>query len=223
MAKVKYTKRIVAFADILGWSNAINSKQFASIYKAVTSIANHAGTFSPEMKDKVKTCRVEPFIKKYESVEFSYFSDSLVISVAPDYGEFLFSILSFSAVELLRAGFLTRGGVTIGDLYHDKGVVFGPALNEAVDIEQKEALYPRILCSRKLLSLLKKKPYQNEVILKDCCQEWVANIACGSSINENDLMLGVRRETHKKESVDRKWRYMETMLPKMFIAKSMLS
>jgi len=221
MTNNKYETRIVAYADILGWSGTIkNENQFNRLHKAVTSIADHANSFSPDAKAEVKKCKVEPFIKKYESVEFSYFSDSLVISVLPDYGEFLFKILSFSADALLHERFLTRGGVTLGDLYHSNGVVFGPALNKAVEIEQKEAMYPRFLCSQKLFEHLEKMPYRDEVILQDCCQEWVVNIACESLNNRDDLMKIIQSESHKTESAERKWRYMQTMLPEMFLVKS---
>lgn len=42
-------------------------------------------------------------------------------------------------------GFFFRGGVTIGDLFHDGHIVFGPALNQAYDLESKKAVYPRAI------------------------------------------------------------------------------
>jgi hypothetical protein len=50
-------------------------------------------------------------------------------------------------IDLLRAGFLTRGAVVLGPLCHCDNVVFGPALLSAVEIEENEAVYPRILIS----------------------------------------------------------------------------
>jgi len=216
MLNNKYETRIVAYADILGWREATKDmNKFYRLHKAVTSIANHASLFSSKVKEKVKMCGVEEFYKKYEDVEFSYFSDSLAISVSPDYGEFLFKILSVATEELLHEHFLVRGGVAIGELYHCQGLVFGPALNEAVEIEREEAFYPRFICSQKLLGYLNGMPYRDEVVLQDCCQEWVVNIACESSINYDNLLKLIEKGSQKSERIMRKWRYLQIMLPKM--------
>ena len=47
----------------------------------------------------------------------------------------------------LLSGFLIRGGITIGKLYHNatQGVVFGEALVEAYNLESKDAIYPRVI------------------------------------------------------------------------------
>jgi hypothetical protein len=68
--------------------------------------------------------------------------------------EFGFRILQSAAalsVKVLQQGFLTRDGVTVGQMYHNDNVVFGPALIEAVALE-KEAHYPRLLCTDGLLA-----------------------------------------------------------------------
>lgn len=42
-------------------------------------------------------------------------------------------------------GFLVRGGITIGPLYHDSNIVFGPALVRAATIEKDLARFPRVV------------------------------------------------------------------------------
>lgn len=223
----EYEARIVAYADILGWSevtkkSAKDVSQRPRLLKAVTSIAGHANSFSLKNKETIKkTIGVsQHFIERYDSIEFSYFSDNFVVSVPIAHGEILFKILAFAYDTLLHERFLVRGGVTIGDVYHNQGIIFGPALLEAVAIEQNEALYPRFLCSQKLIDLLNRVSYFEGFLLQDCCQEWVVNIACGSLSNRDDLMKLIENESRKIESAERKWRYVQTMLPKMFVVKS---
>lgn len=49
--------------------------------------------------------------------------------------------------EFLRNGFLVRGALTLGDVYYDpeQNVWFGPAMNRAYFLENKEARYPRVI------------------------------------------------------------------------------
>jgi len=44
-------------------------------------------------------------------------------------------------------GVFVRRGISIGPLYHDTNVVFGPALVEAYKLESRIAKFPRILVS----------------------------------------------------------------------------
>lgn len=152
----RYETRIVAYADILGCKDATtDAKKSENLYKAVTSIAKHAGSFSPSRKE-VMAVHKSSFAnyEKYASVEFSFFSDNFAISTPVDSGNLVFSILAWATDKILHQGFLVRGGVALGELYHSRGVIFGPALVRAVEIEQCEALYPRFLCSHKLLRIL---------------------------------------------------------------------
>lgn len=48
-------------------------------------------------------------------------------------------------LELASYDVLLRGGITIGDLYHDGSIVYGSAMNEAYLLESKKAKYPRII------------------------------------------------------------------------------
>jgi hypothetical protein len=222
-----YETRIVAYADILGWSEATKQttkdvSQWPRLLKAVTSIAGHASSFSLENKVSIKKTIGVPqrFVERYDSIEFSYFSDNFAVSAPIANAESLFKIIAFAYDTLLHERFLVRGGITVGDVYHNQGTIFGPALLEAVAIEQNEALYPRFLCSQKLIDLLNGASYFGEFFLQDCCQEWIVNIACGSLINRDDLMKLIESESHKIESAERKWRYVQTMLPNMFLLKS---
>jgi hypothetical protein len=62
------------------------------------------------------------------------------------------------AVELAFKGFLIRGGVEYGKIIHTEEFVFGPGLNQAYQIESKEAIYPRILVAPSVLQIGKNFP-----------------------------------------------------------------
>ena len=53
-----------------------------------------------------------------------------------------------SCVDLRLA---RRGGVAIGDIYHDDEAVFGPGLVRAYDIESNVAKFPRIVVDHEVL------------------------------------------------------------------------
>lgn len=63
-------------------------------------------------------------------------------------------ILSIAA-KALKLGMLIRGGVTLGPLHHKDGVVLGPAMVEAYELESSLAIYPRIVISNHLYSELR--------------------------------------------------------------------
>jgi hypothetical protein len=50
--------------------------------------------------------------------------------------------------------FLIRGGLAVGKLFHQDGVVFGEGLLAALDLERKLAVFPRIAMSPQLVHAL---------------------------------------------------------------------
>ena len=49
--------------------------------------------------------------------------------------------------QFLKEGFLCRGACTFGEVYYDEeeNMLFGPAINEVYTLEQKKAIYPRVI------------------------------------------------------------------------------
>ncbi len=218
-----YEQRIIVYADILGWSNACKDlSQFPLLKKAADEIADYARKFSLPVKESLKNAQgVSPAtIAQHAEIQFSFFSDNFAISVPVDHDhvKMIFKIIAFATHELLRAGFLIRGAVTLGDLYHDDaGVIFGPAIVEAVDIEKK-ACYPRIVCGDRLIEFLDKTDYKNNVIISDLNKKWVANIACGSIFAMTDLNKIIEGKLPTQNQFKDKWQYMQDMLPLMYKA-----
>jgi hypothetical protein len=82
------------------------------------------------------------------------FTDNIVLSlpIALGNGERELGSMMLDAglyqMSLAVEGFFVRGGIAVGPAYVDEHVVFGPALVEAYDLEQRVAVFPRIVLSK---------------------------------------------------------------------------
>ena len=116
---------------------------------------------------------------------------------------------------------MVRGGVSIGKVHHREGIIFGPALVEAIEMEHK-AYYPRYLCSEKLIAHLDREPYKHEVFFEDYCEQWAVNTAWGSIVNRNELLKVIEEEIGSRRAGGNtfRWHYMRSLLPKMYELKS---
>jgi hypothetical protein len=166
-------KRFIAFFDLLGFKNALESADesiLSNIHDLVTGIAKfaqkHVSKAIPNDTGTNASFQIAP--------EISSFSDHIVISIAvpgsaPEPGTFSISpYIAFSGlIDLVSAvcayalfhGFLMRGGITYGEIYHDGTVVYGLGLNETVAMEER-GKSPRILISRTALTFL-NQPLDN--------------------------------------------------------------
>jgi hypothetical protein len=53
--------------------------------------------------------------------------------------------IGYLQAELARQGYFARGAISVGELYVDDDIVFGPAMMEAYRAEQTVAVYPRVI------------------------------------------------------------------------------
>lgn len=134
-----YSKRNVAFIDILGFSEMVNSSQsdssiFDDLFEALQLMQS--------MKNLVEG--LDDVLKP----QVTLFSDNIVISYLDNERDSLYNLILdciFLYITLLAKGIYVRGGITTGLLYHDDTYVVGPALIKAYNIESKVAIYPRII------------------------------------------------------------------------------
>jgi hypothetical protein len=151
---LRYKNCIVAFLDILGWKQAVLSKgpERGDVVKALGKTLAQLNGVASQFNSLGKLLPEEQ--KWPGNPVITQFSDSLVISVDDDtHGkEALQNALMALTSNLIGFGFLIRGGVTRGKLFHDGGLVFGPALIEAYELERKVASTPRVILSDELSS-----------------------------------------------------------------------
>lgn len=143
-----YEMRYIAFIDILGfkgkvYNSLLDTKELLNIKRTLDYIQ--------DLKQKNDN---DPYSLKFIGMEFSMFSDSVVISY-PAYGKGnAFNILITLAhicLDILAQGYIFRGGITMGKVFHKDSICFGPAMNVAVDME-KRAKYPRIIIDPNVLN-----------------------------------------------------------------------
>lgn len=146
-----YSQRLLLYADILGWSAATGGGQPEALLAAIQEIQVYAQQYSEraraDLRREEKESQAIKINPMHLEVQFGAFSDHFVFSMPESYGSRILTTASKLAINLLRKGFLTRGAIVLGDLYHLDNAIFGPALIEAVAMEEEEAFYPRILMS----------------------------------------------------------------------------
>lgn len=163
-----YDERLLAYVDILGWVAAcrqlppapelaealrIIHQQAASYSQATKSLVKkqvEGGTIYTELGAMPVKGTVNPM---FLEVEFGAFSDHFTFSLPKSFGGRILGIDGMIR-DLLSIGYATRGAVVLGPLHHRDNVIFGPALVEAVEIEEGEAFYPRILISDGVMEAL---------------------------------------------------------------------
>lgn len=123
---VRYERRMVIFFDTLGWKTKIE--------------------LAGSDPDKIAQLSLLPRLLKLSFIDklsaagdrkLSAFSDCAAVSMPYDESDIERTLRGLCAVVAGAAvmGFFIRGAVTVGDLYHDDEVIFGPALNRAYLLE----------------------------------------------------------------------------------------
>lgn len=140
----QYERRIVAFYDVMGWQSKI--ERAGTDGARVTTLKNMARLFSATRGAYGSGTEFDGRI--------TTFSDNVVVSAKPGPSSLLTVVMRLAMVQLWAAqiGFLIRGGITIGDIFHDEYVVFGPALNRAYQLEKRAADKPRIVVDLNCMS-----------------------------------------------------------------------
>lgn len=163
--RIRYTERIVCFIDLLGFKGVVdqctqNEKVLIELHTMLNALqANKLAdaifdgiptlTSLGEWTTSEQTGTKEDDKSKWP-LSISQFSDSFVLSCPAD--NFSSCRLLLQTVYALKRLFfwhlkiMMRGGIAKGQLIHEQGgVLFGPAMNAAYDLESKLAIYPRVL------------------------------------------------------------------------------
>jgi hypothetical protein len=141
----EYEVRFVAFLDILGFSNLIEESGSPAPRISVQQIREALTVPTPAERDMVVIGRIGDISLCRHRL--SHFSDCIVASTEPTEAGLLYLLMHVEKItfRLLTLGFLCRGGIVKGLLYHDDAAVFGPAVVGAYHIEKFVAKHPRIV------------------------------------------------------------------------------
>ncbi len=153
---IKYEIRTVAFIDILGFSDlvarSLKDVSFLGKLHNALKIVEYQGRVWVAQAFKNPNNTSENNKPEIDAMDFRShsFSDCIVLSQRGTFVVPLFLSVSQLMMALMDLGVLVRGGISIGPLYHDTNIVFGPALIEAYKLESRGAKSPRILVSGKV-------------------------------------------------------------------------
>ena len=125
---VKYQPSIVTYLDILGFKSLVGQKT--------------AGEISRILRIMKETVAPDPELAGVLASQVQYFSD-LAVRVIPvevgskGYGDVFGELLSLVHIQyaLLTEGILVRGGMTFGDIIKSWGLLYGPGLITAYQLE----------------------------------------------------------------------------------------
>lgn len=142
-----YKTCYIAFLDILGFRNIVNSKTCEDILKIYKKIEN---------RPFVQIMHGREALIDSDSVRMKIMSDSICIYVEKTAKNALFALVETCALfqahlaELEEPIFL-RGAIVVGEIYASGDKTFGPGLTKAYLLEEKVAKYPRIIIASDLV------------------------------------------------------------------------
>lgn len=140
-----YEKKYVAFADILGFEDLVKRTVEPNAEIQLDSVLSALEVPNEVKLEGITLGRVGDITDAAHRL--STFSDCLAISTeASEKGlmNLLFHLRAI-AFRLLVLGYLLRGGIVEGFVYHENGRIVGPALVDAYKLEKNIAKFPRII------------------------------------------------------------------------------
>jgi hypothetical protein len=152
---IEYDISIISFFDILGFGKYVQKTENPKeIYDLLEILKYNA---KPD----------EELAKMYDQ-RYVNFSDTFVRTtniLSETNQKFQVGILFHELLDLLhiQIGLISkkifaRGSVTIGKVYLKEGIIFGPGLNRAYELEKDLAIFPRIIIDPDVFYLLEEVP-----------------------------------------------------------------
>jgi hypothetical protein len=157
-----FEDQLAIFIDFLGFSEAsvrldeALQLRLLTLLQAISTMRGEFSNNSDPPGESMRAMRLRPTITTFSDhivasypisrIDFKFDEQTTVAMVL---GDVTLRVARIAAAAL-RCGFLIRGGISRGKLYHSSGVVFGPAMIEAYELESRTAIYPRIILAPSL-------------------------------------------------------------------------
>jgi hypothetical protein len=151
----QYQKSLLTYFDILGFRELIHDasepEQVAARLRVFTRLSQ------PERAE----------MEKWQHT-FAQFSDLAVRSVpikpredlGVEQGLLYWELLDLAHIQahMIDDGVLIRGAMTVGDIYINERLIFGPALIRAYELESSVSVYPRVILDSRVFDRLADSP-----------------------------------------------------------------
>jgi len=189
---MKYSNQLIAFVDVLAIKALIEKHTNNDEHKAIDKIR--------EIRKIAETST--EIVRKNEDINYLQISDSFVFVCDPKIVIQLIELLSTIQMRIIaECQFLLRGAITIGDaIVEESGkFIIGPAYIKAYQLQDNDAIYPRIIVDRSVTRAIKKSPYPiNRYLLRDSDREFFVNYINvymrKLSLNNQQIRSKFRRE-----------------------------
>jgi hypothetical protein len=145
-----FERCVVTFIDILGYKHLLKTRHAKDIAKVVNALRS----FTAGDADEEDTPKSSDEVRLYTQSFSESVSDAVVrvrtVDTQSKDGPFAYELidLALAIVECVNQGILIRGGMTIGPVHvglDGQGPIFGNGMVRAYEIEENEAVYPRIM------------------------------------------------------------------------------
>lgn len=159
-----YKCSIITFVDILGFKKLVKEKSPKDIIRILSIPKEY---FNSQPKDK------------YENIQISTFSDSIIISFkyTEEHAVYnLFLDLMNILIAFIQENIICRGAIVKGEIFHEQNFLFGQGFIDAYELEKKMK-YPRIGFSKEILDIGCRYPdpkgtnRKEEVFIKTLCSK----------------------------------------------------
>ncbi|MCD4729940.1 MAG: hypothetical protein K8R74_05035 [Bacteroidales bacterium] len=173
MTKLKTEEYIVAFVDILGFTDFVKKYDSGLLPNVLEEIDAAFMTSNDFLTMNQSRNEHDMFNwKKYLKVKL--FSDCLCAAIPTkiNYNDWYYNFLFFNLyiatyqILLMEKGFFSRGGISMGSFFSNENMIFSGVLVTSVELEKK-AIYPRVLISNELLKLISQHPEANSKVLSE--------------------------------------------------------
>lgn len=159
----------VAFVDILGFSAMVQNDQGTG--KNLAIIKEAISTATKQLKQRQADLG-HPYHFWYDEFKVKSFSDCFCFSIPlefengeKDYKQNFVAFYVWLKVfynQMLKSGFVCRGGINQGWHYIDDDLIFSKALIDAYLLESKQATHPIIMIHPELIDQLIKRGFSHE-------------------------------------------------------------
>lgn len=162
-----YEHRLILFLDFLGFREIV--EETTDDREALVRLISALNAIGRIDEDAIAASR-----------QVTQFSDSVVVSYRVDEMSGVFWLLDAMAmtiIELASRGYLLRGAVTVGDLYHDDRHVVGPAMVRAYEMESRDAIVPRVIIDPEVIAVARE--HRSEMHTPDDEEGYVRSFILG--------------------------------------------
>ncbi|MBQ8682669.1 MAG: hypothetical protein IJ510_02980 [Selenomonadales bacterium] len=213
MNALEEKRYIVAFLDLLGASKIMESDSSQDVLSKIN-----------EVFESTRRTAYEKYKEYFNDIRIIAFSDNIAFArkIPEEYEpvtthrcmkvmEFI-SFISIFWGTALEKDLLFRGGVTIGKLYVDEKMIWGKALVNAHGLEEKVAIFPRVVISKGLYNWMRSVGMKWWGIKQDFDGIWFIDIFSNISGEKSKMKTLVeqgKKGNAENESVLQKYEWLE--------------